>query len=222
LPDPETRVVLIRHGEAQVAVEGIIGGSKGCTGLSDLGRRQAAALRDRLRRTGELAGAAHLYASTLPRAIETAEIVGEALGLAAPETDCDLCEIHPGDELDGMRWEDYAKQYRTEEFRYDVFVPWGPGVETWAEFSFRTSRRLRKLVADHAGETVVVVCHGGVIRVSMQAFGGLSLEHSLGLEPINTSLTEWVHRPDSARYTWWLHRYNDAAHLADLETAADL
>jgi probable phosphoglycerate mutase len=208
--------VLIRHGEAQSAVDGVIGGARGCTGLSDLGRRQAAALRDRLKRTGELDGAAHLYASTLPRAIETAEIVGEALGLSAPETDCDLCEIHPGDVIDGMTWEAYAKEYRTAEFRYDVYVPWGPGVETWAEFSFRTSRRLRQLVLDHPGETVVVACHGGVIRASMQAFGGLSVEHNLGFEPLNTSLTEWVHWPAAPRYPWLLHRYNDAAHLADL------
>lgn len=213
--------MLIRHGQAQSHVDGVIGGVRGCTGLSDLGRRQAAALRDRLNRTGELEGAAHLYASTLPRAIETAEIVGEALGLSAPETDCDLCEIHPGDVIDGMTWEAYAKEYRTEDFRYDVYVPWGPGVETWAEFSFRTSRRLRQLVADHPGETVVVACHGGVIRASMQAFGGLSVEHNLGFEPLNTSLTEWLHRPDAPRYPWRLERYNDAAHLADL-AAADL
>ena len=66
-----TRLVLIRHGEAQSAIDGVVGGPLGCTGLSELGRRQADALAARLVRTGELAGAVALYASTLPRAIET-------------------------------------------------------------------------------------------------------------------------------------------------------
>src|SRR4029453_8022392 len=91
-----TRVVLIRHGEAQVAVDQIVGGHEGCTGLSELGRRQAEALRDRLAGTDELAAATALSASILPRAIETAEIIAPAFGDLKVETHCDLCEIHPG------------------------------------------------------------------------------------------------------------------------------
>src|SRR5262245_26197494 len=64
----ETRIVLIRHGEARAGVSGIIGGPKGDTGLTDLGRSQAELLRDRLARTGELQPDV-LLASVLPRAI---------------------------------------------------------------------------------------------------------------------------------------------------------
>src|SRR5581483_5532090 len=156
-----------------------------------------------------------------PRAIETAQIVGEAFGAPEIVTDCDLCEVHPGDVIDGMTWEAYAKEYRGDDFVWDPFVAWGPGVETWAEFSFRTSRRLRQVALDHPGETVVVACHGGVIRASMQAFGGLPLTQPFRLEPSNTSLTEWRYQPttgrsDAGNPAWWLVRYNDAAHLADL------
>ncbi|MEY5153195.1 MAG: hypothetical protein RLZZ551_1744, partial [Actinomycetota bacterium] len=42
-----TRVILIRHGESQVSVDKIIGGFRTCNGLSELGRRQAAALGQR-------------------------------------------------------------------------------------------------------------------------------------------------------------------------------
>ena len=38
-----TRLVLVRHGEAECNVAGIVGGPQGCTGLTDLGRVQAAA-----------------------------------------------------------------------------------------------------------------------------------------------------------------------------------
>ena len=51
----------------------IIGGPKGCTGLTNLGRVQVAALADRLYESGELRQATALYSSVLPRAVETAE-----------------------------------------------------------------------------------------------------------------------------------------------------
>ncbi|HEY3844167.1 MAG TPA: phosphoglycerate mutase family protein, partial [Acidimicrobiales bacterium] len=70
-----TRVVLVRHGEAVCNVNGVVGGMRGCRGLTELGRAQVLALRERLIRTGELKGAGALYSSTLPRAIETAALL---------------------------------------------------------------------------------------------------------------------------------------------------
>ncbi len=46
--DGSTRVVLVRHGEAVCNINGIVGGQRGCTGLTDLGRRQVTALAERL------------------------------------------------------------------------------------------------------------------------------------------------------------------------------
>jgi len=74
-----TRLVLVRHGEAVCNVSGVCGGRIGCQGLTDRGRAQVEALRDRLLVTGELAGTDVLYASLLPRAIETAELLAPAL-----------------------------------------------------------------------------------------------------------------------------------------------
>ena len=68
-----TRIVLVRHGEAECNLNRIIGGPKGCTGLTPLGRIQVAALADRLYESGELRQATALYSSVLPRATETAE-----------------------------------------------------------------------------------------------------------------------------------------------------
>ena len=50
-----TRLLLVRHGESVAQVEGIIGGPKGCKGLSDKGRDQVALLRDRWRKVGQQA-----------------------------------------------------------------------------------------------------------------------------------------------------------------------
>src|SRR4051812_23112762 len=79
-PESATRIVLIRHGESQCTVDGVVGGDRGCTGLSDEGRRQCGQLRERLLRTGELAGTDVVLTSVLPRAIETAELIAPGLG----------------------------------------------------------------------------------------------------------------------------------------------
>ncbi|HZI36988.1 MAG TPA: phosphoglycerate mutase family protein, partial [Acidimicrobiia bacterium] len=76
-PEP-TRLVLIRHGESRSTVDRVVGGHRGCSGLTDRGVRQAKALRDRLTETGELAAATAVLTSVLPRAIETADIIAPA------------------------------------------------------------------------------------------------------------------------------------------------
>jgi 2,3-bisphosphoglycerate-dependent phosphoglycerate mutase len=211
-----TRLVLIRHGEAQSHVDGIVGGDTGCTGLSDLGRRQAVALRDRLARTGELGAVDALYASTLPRAIETAEIIAPAIGSPPVEVERDLREFDPG-EADGLTWEEYEKRFPRE--LWDAYRSRSPGAETWAEFGLRAGTILRRIADRHDGGTVVVACHGGVVEQSVVTFLGLGHEGELAtFEIANTSITEW-RRPDPDE-PWWrppglwrLLRLNDAAHL---------
>ena len=97
-----TMVTLIRHAHPQAAITGVVAGPKGDTGLSDLGRQQAAALRDRLLALGFTTDV--VLTSILPRAVETAQILAPALGEPEIEQDCDLCELHPGD-ADGIPWD---------------------------------------------------------------------------------------------------------------------
>ena len=102
--EDKTRLILIRHGESNVTVERILGGEKSCTGLSDLGRAQASALRDRLEK--ETIEVDWLYASTMPRAIETAEIIQPALNVKELLTEKELVEHRPG-EADGKPYDDH-------------------------------------------------------------------------------------------------------------------
>src|SRR5690349_8355157 len=168
-----TRIVLVRHGESRAQERRVVGGHAGCTGLSDLGRRQVGALADRLRATGELADTAALYASIMPRAIETAEIIADAVGTSDVVTECDFCEHHPGDG-DGMTWVDFAAAYPEPEVG-GPDVRRCPGSETWSEMARRVARALDTVLARHPGETVDVACHGGVIVHSMFRWLGLSL-----------------------------------------------
>ena len=89
-----TSIFLIRHGaynEGQV--DGV--GPRVDLGLSDEGKLQAQALADRLRLGNEIHADA-LYASTLPRARQTADILAPALGLSAV-LEQDLEEWRSGD-----------------------------------------------------------------------------------------------------------------------------
>ncbi|MDP8953449.1 MAG: histidine phosphatase family protein [Actinomycetota bacterium] len=212
---PLTRLVLIRHGESQVTVDSVVGGPKTCSGLSPHGRRQAEALARRLRRTGELADLDVLVASTLPRAVETAEIVAPVVGGPAVEQHGDLCELHPG-EADGITWEEFRRRYTWPGDTRDFYRPMAPGAESWAAFSTRVGQALTRLADAHECRTVVAACHGGVIEQSFAVLGELPLGRGFHLRIENTSITEWERAPHGPERRWTLVRFNDAAHLAEL------
>jgi len=213
LANGDTRIFLIRHGQANAFTEQFIAGHKSCSGLSELGKRQAAALRDRLARTREFGDVDVLYASLMERARETAEIIAPALGGLAIKQDCGVCEIHPGDDVDGMGWEEFKTTFPEGVGVTDPFQKWSPGGESWAEFATRAGTRLSELAKEHAGQTLVIACHGGVIEASFVAFARLGMRH-IDMQAENTSITEW--RLPAGRDTWWLERFNDAGHLLDL------
>jgi probable phosphoglycerate mutase len=205
-----TRLVLIRHGQAQAFVDRVVAGH-GCTGLSEHGREQAQRLRDRLVHTGELRDASVLYASLMRRAQETAEIIAPGVGDRTLEIrhDCGLCEQHPGD-ADGILFDEYVERYGDIDTLNQpdrAFV--GPlGSESIDVMVDRISTALRRLTDEHAGETIVVACHGGVVGSSFEALAGIRMG-SLVSHVENTSITEWTH----GRHGWRLERSNDWGHL---------
>ncbi len=206
---PGSRLTIVRHGEAVSNAEDTLGGHQSCRGLTAHGRQQVSALADRLARTGELAGAAALYSSVLPRAIETAEILAPALGGLAVEQRCSLCERHVG-EADGMSWAEYEAVYGREVPGRDDHRALAPGGESWAGFLDRAAAGLREVMAAHAGGLVVVAGHGGLVAASLIRFLELPA-NGVGFRGYadNSSLTEW----EWTGRRWWLVRYNDVAHL---------
>jgi broad specificity phosphatase PhoE len=214
-----TRLVLVRHGQSVAQETGIIAGHDACQGLSDVGRRQATALAERLRRTGELDGTSAVYSSVMRRAEETAAIVAPAVGIDEPIGECDFCEHHPG-VADGMAWDDFEEAY-PQPATWDVNHRRMPGSETWQEMQDRVTRGFDTVLERHPGETVVVVCHGGVVVHAMRRWLDLSPSPTRRpwLEAHNTSLTEWRFAPHpfvADGLPIGLIRFNDHAHLADL------
>lgn len=207
------RLILIRHGEAHAGFHGPIAGPTGCRGLTPLGRRQAEALRDDLAASGRIR-ADVLVASVLPRAVETASTIAPGLGLELSGRDCDLCELHTG-EADGVDWSEYDDRYGSFDMEAEPDRPFAPGGDSWNGFHARVRATLGRLADEHAGHTVVAVCHAGVVMASLRLLLGIpDPRTSAHLRPTNTGLTEWEHVP--ALGSWILRSYNETGHLIGL------
>jgi 2,3-bisphosphoglycerate-dependent phosphoglycerate mutase len=208
---PSTTLVLIRHGESNVTVDRVIGGYRTCSGLSDLGRRQARRLHDRLASTDELV-ADVLISSNFRRAIETAEAIAPALGDVAIGIEPGFGEHDPGPEIDGMTFDGYVERFGTPDWtdpHLDVF----PGGETIAAFHARVGAALARLFEDHRGRSIVVACHGGVVDAAFRHLLRTASTGGFELHTLNTSITEFT---SATSGEWRLRRYNDAAHLSGL------
>ena len=207
-----TQLYLVRHGQAVVNVQPIVGGMRGDRGLTTLGIQQAQCLRDRLTVSGEIQPDV-IIASTMPRALQTAQIVREAFQCQFIEDD-QVQELNPG-EADGMTFEEFAAKYG--KFRFDPSRPLSPGGETWPQFKTRVVAALERICTTYADQSIMVVCHGWVIEAAFIHF--LGLQHvegpQLGFQTENTSISHWqryVPRHET-HPRWRMIRYNDAIHL---------
>jgi len=205
-----TRLVFVRHGHAEAQERSVVGGHKGCTGLTDRGRWQAERLRDRFAAAGFRPDA--VVTSVLPRAIETTRIIADGIDVD-PSTvphDCELCERHPG-EGDGLTWSAFVDRYGAIDPLTQPDVAPSPGGETTHQFHDRVSDAVDRLSREHEGHTVLVVCHGGVIMAATLQLLGIPLGRFTPDIP-HTSITEWARDPNG----WLLARLNDTAHLEGL------
>jgi broad specificity phosphatase PhoE len=138
-----TELLLVRHGETDWNREGRWQGQADPP-LNERGRVQARELAEAL--AGERLEA--IYASDLKRAYETAEIVGERLGLpvtsdpALRETDVGSWSGLLREELEGRVYDGETKEAHAE----------------------RVLACVRRIVHDHPAGRVLVVTHGGSMR----------------------------------------------------------
>lgn len=162
-----TTLVIARHGEAEYEASEWAeeGGS-----LTLLGRQQAATLAE------SLAGrrVAHVWTSTLARAVQTGEIVAARLGVGVT-TRLGLREFAVGDHRGVPLEEDpfVATYTRWLEGHLDERVPGG---ESGREIADRFGEVLREVADAHPGETVLVVSHGGAIGLGVPAIARMDVE----------------------------------------------
>jgi 2,3-bisphosphoglycerate-dependent phosphoglycerate mutase len=195
-------LILVRHGESQGNIQGIITGALDLD-LTDLGREQA-------RRVGQRLASepvAALYASTRIRASNTAAAIGTHHNLD-PILIEGLDEYRYG-EAEGLTWPELAERFPTT--RQD----WGrgsvPGEEGRDVFRQRVGAAIDELAERHTQDLAVVACHGGTILHA--------LAHTMQLPPNaaprtrigNCSITTITHTNNRPEI---LH-VNDRCHLAD-------
>jgi broad specificity phosphatase PhoE len=152
-----TTLLLVRHGETDWNRDGRWQGQSD-THLNDVGREQAAQLAERLD------GVDVVYASDLARARETADILAVRLELPVL-VDRRLRERSFG------AWEGRTRPEIEADFAA-AHARWlagdGPGAddaEPFADFAGRVRSFLDDVLERHPDETVLVVAHGGSIRV---------------------------------------------------------
>jgi len=168
--NPGTVLWLLRHPEPEDSARGRCYGSMDVA-LSPDGIRHARSVADALAQTTFAA----IYTSPRQRCTQAAQIL--AVGrTCAVETVAALRELDFG-ELEGRTYDEIAAMYP------DVYQEWMerptetqfPGGERFSEMHARVIAATRDLRSRHAGQSIALVTHGGVIRIILADALGMKL-----------------------------------------------
>ena len=208
-----TELILIRHGETDWNRELRFQGHVDVP-LNATGHEQARRLAARL--AAEKLVVDHLVCSDLIRTQQTAT---PSLQVLFPQlhihtlTDASLREQAFG-EVDGKRVEDVKLEHADAWAQWLRFeADYGmPGGETTRQFHTRVMAALHRLAQQHAGQTLVVVTHGGVLDMVWRTARGLGLEGPRQSDIPNAALNRVRLRGDAIELLHWA----DTRHLEGL------
>jgi alpha-ribazole phosphatase len=164
---------LLRHGETELG-----GGLRGSLddALTDSGWAQMRAA------VAESGPWDRIVSSPLQRCARFAEELADTLSVPL-KLDADLQELHFGD------WEGRSAAQLMETDTDSLGLFWAdpysftpPNAEPLTQFSTRVLSAVERLHQAHAGERVLVVCHGGVMRLLLAQARGLPREQLLQVE----------------------------------------
>lgn len=173
--DPPTTLILIRHGQSQGNVDRCFGGHSD-TQLTDLGHEQAKRTAEFMAQLAAESDAApaptHIYASDLPRTMQTADPIASSLGLPLLQAP-GLRERSVG-ELDGKPFR-VAQQERPELWKHLLskdphWCP--PGGESVHQAHQRIEACLSEIVSRHPGGKLVLVTHAIIMHLAINALLG--------------------------------------------------
>lgn len=123
-----------------------------------------------------------VYSSDLTRASRGADIIGERLGVPRLRLSA-LRELHLG------RWEGLTREEAVVKYPEDVRFSFRSlakekvfGGETLEDLRLRVMPAVGGIVSSHAGESVLIMAHGGVNRVVLCEAMGLDLSNFFRIE----------------------------------------
>ncbi|MFD4870903.1 bifunctional RNase H/acid phosphatase [Streptomyces sp. NPDC058412] len=200
--------VLLRHGETALTPQKRFSGSGGSDPeLSPAGRRQAAAVAEALAARGTVQT---VVSSPLRRCRETAQAVADRLGLAVT--------VEEGlREVDFGAWEGLTFAEVQERFPDDLqawldsprAAPTGGG-ESFTAATRRISATRDRLLAAHAGRTVLLVTHVTPVKILVRLALGAPPEALFRMELSAASLSAVAYYADGNASVRLL---NDTSHL---------
>jgi broad specificity phosphatase PhoE len=154
------RLLLVRHGESMGNITRSL--QTRTEPLTERGQRQAREIAAHLARRGDVRT---LYSSPLTRAMQTSQIIGEAIGVE-PEPREALAEINVGTAA-GMPFAEWTERFPEEAARFhsDGIHYTFPGGESGKQLGERVRHDLDQIIATHRHQehAVVIVSHGGAL-----------------------------------------------------------
>jgi len=198
------KLFLVRHGETDWNLAQRFQGHSDVP-LNKVGFQQAKALRDRL----DSETIASIYSSDLERAYETAKIISN--GKNRLQTDIRLREVHFGD-WEALTYNEIQQKYpgQLAAWEQDVYKTAPPNGETLEQLAEHTQSILNDLLMNHKDETILIVSHGGVIKVLICLALNLPAALYWQFHIDSASLSEIAFYPAGAI----LNFLNDTSHLS--------
>lgn len=188
-----TRLLLIRHGQTQHNVKGIISGHSD-TPINDTGHKQAHLMAKRVKEQFPIDV---IYASPLQRAMQTAQYLAQEVDLPI-QPHPDLIEFSFG-ELSDQPLSELQKRNPT---LYQQIIDWNevdshvrttrpqiPGFEPLEAFKARLQSFTDMLLEQHGGQHVAAVTHGGFIKSYVYYLIGGNFDTYIPFWVDNTSIT---------------------------------
>lgn len=202
--EPSSPLVLVRHGQTDWNAAGRLQGQVDIP-LNATGKQQALDAARSLE-AGQLESGHwdRVVASPLGRAFETASIIAAHLGLPVPTTEADLVERAYG-ELEGAVDAELPAETRRvlhpghdadpapiEAVGYELGLL--PGVEPSRATGERGLQAVRRIVAKYPGERLIVVAHGTIIRLTLDALDHWARFHPSprNAEALHLSAAQWA------------------------------
>ncbi|MBV8679571.1 MAG: histidine phosphatase family protein [Aquitalea sp.] len=203
---PATRFCLIRHGETDWNREHRLQGHLDIP-LNQRGLQQAEQLAAALGR--QQLQFSVLHVSELTRARQTASAISQQLGLAL-HTHAELKERHYG-AFQGRTFDEARthiphvyRLHQERDLHFDL-----QGGESLIVFQQRIMHCMQQLAAQHAGEQILVVSHGGVLEMVHRCASGQGLAGPRDF-PIPNAALNWITHEDGC---WQIEKWADQSHL---------
>jgi len=202
-----TQITAVRHGETDWNAQSRLQGHLDID-LNERGRWQA-------QRAGQAladSGICTIYCSDLRRAHDTALAIAEHSGIAptALRLEPGLRERSFGD-FQGLTYDEVGALHPEDALRWKQRDPhWAPpGGESPAALHLRIAATLHVIAAQHPGEHIALVSHGGVLDMLYRLATGQALNAPRTWELGNCAINRLLYTPQALTLVGWA----DTEHL---------